>query len=218
MLLSGSRDKTLIIWNLTRDETNYGYPKRSLHGHSHIVSDCVGRPGPQDHCPRADLTRLSPLMAPTRFPHPGTRPSGCGSSPPASPPVASSATKTTSSPSPSPPTTAKSSLAPAIGQSSCGILWATASSRSRRRAIRNGSHAFASARTLRTRSSSRQDGTNSSRYATCEPQALAVNMMQDVMNVFATSEPSGHETALTKNDSERDLSRVPRSVLVRSHH
>jgi hypothetical protein len=46
MLLSASRDKTLIIWNLTRDETSYGYPKRSLHGHSHIVSDCVrfGRP------------------------------------------------------------------------------------------------------------------------------------------------------------------------------
>ena len=41
MLLSGSRDHTLIIWNLTRDETSYGYPKRSLHGHSHIVSDCV---------------------------------------------------------------------------------------------------------------------------------------------------------------------------------
>ncbi|KAI4734073.1 WD40 repeat-like protein, partial [Aureobasidium sp. EXF-12298] len=41
MLLSASRDKTLIIWNLTRDETSYGYPKRSLHGHSHIVSDCV---------------------------------------------------------------------------------------------------------------------------------------------------------------------------------
>ncbi|KAI9710601.1 MAG: cross-pathway control WD-repeat protein cpc2 [Chrysothrix sp. TS-e1954] len=41
MLLSASRDKTLVIWNLTRDETNYGYPKRSLHGHSHIVSDCV---------------------------------------------------------------------------------------------------------------------------------------------------------------------------------
>ena len=41
MLLSGSRDKTLIVWNLTRDETSYGYPKRSLHGHSHIVSDCV---------------------------------------------------------------------------------------------------------------------------------------------------------------------------------
>lgn len=41
MLLSGSRDKTLIIWNLARDDTHYGYPKRSLHGHSHIVSDCV---------------------------------------------------------------------------------------------------------------------------------------------------------------------------------
>jgi guanine nucleotide-binding protein subunit beta-2-like 1 protein len=25
----------------TRDETNYGVPKRSLQGHSHIVSDCV---------------------------------------------------------------------------------------------------------------------------------------------------------------------------------
>ncbi|KAL9053710.1 MAG: hypothetical protein Q9162_004584 [Coniocarpon cinnabarinum] len=42
MLLSGSRDKTLLIWNLTREEGgNYGYPRRSLHGHSHIVSDCV---------------------------------------------------------------------------------------------------------------------------------------------------------------------------------
>ncbi|KAI0471192.1 WD40-repeat-containing domain protein [Xylaria cf. heliscus] len=41
MLLSASRDKTLIVWNLTRDESQYGYPKRSLHGHSHIVSDCV---------------------------------------------------------------------------------------------------------------------------------------------------------------------------------
>ncbi|KAI9055768.1 hypothetical protein LZ554_000709 [Drepanopeziza brunnea f. sp. 'monogermtubi'] len=41
LLLSGSRDKTLIIWNLTRDDTAYGYPKRSLHGHSHIISDCV---------------------------------------------------------------------------------------------------------------------------------------------------------------------------------
>ena len=41
MLLSASRDKTLIIWNLTREPENYGQPKRSLHGHSHIVSDCV---------------------------------------------------------------------------------------------------------------------------------------------------------------------------------
>lgn len=46
MLLSGSRDKSLIIWNLTRDEQAYGYPKRSLQGHSHIVSDCVRFPIP----------------------------------------------------------------------------------------------------------------------------------------------------------------------------
>ena len=54
MLLSGSRDKTLIIWNLTRDEQAYGYPKRSLEGHSHIVSACVCLP-----CP-------SPTRIPTR--------------------------------------------------------------------------------------------------------------------------------------------------------
>ncbi len=29
----------MIIWNLTRDEANYGVPKKSLHGHSHIVED-----------------------------------------------------------------------------------------------------------------------------------------------------------------------------------
>lgn len=55
MLLSGSRDKTLIIWNLTRDETSYGYPKRSLHGHSHIVSDCVGCAG------NGGATRIIPI-------------------------------------------------------------------------------------------------------------------------------------------------------------
>ena len=31
-----------------------------------------------------------------------------------------------------------------------------------------------------------------------EPRSLAVYMMQDVTNVFATSEPSGHETAITQ--------------------
>ncbi|ODQ68450.1 WD40 repeat-like protein [Nadsonia fulvescens var. elongata DSM 6958] len=40
ILLSSSRDKTLIVWSLTRDENNYGVPKRSLKGHSHIVEDC----------------------------------------------------------------------------------------------------------------------------------------------------------------------------------
>lgn len=48
MLLSASRDKTLIIWHLSRDDQAYGYPKRRLIGHNHIVSDCVreiGAPG-----------------------------------------------------------------------------------------------------------------------------------------------------------------------------
>lgn len=34
-------DKSLIMWQLTRDETNYGIPQRSLKGHSHFVSDVV---------------------------------------------------------------------------------------------------------------------------------------------------------------------------------
>ncbi|KAK9474723.1 40S ribosomal protein RACK1 [Dipodascopsis tothii] len=41
LLLSASRDKTLIVWNLTPGEQSYGAPKRSLHGHSHIIQDCV---------------------------------------------------------------------------------------------------------------------------------------------------------------------------------
>lgn len=39
MLLSASRDKSLIVWNLTRDEHAYGVPKKSLKGHDHIVQD-----------------------------------------------------------------------------------------------------------------------------------------------------------------------------------
>lgn len=35
----------LMKGNRTRDETNYGVPRRSLKGHSHIVSDCVKSPG-----------------------------------------------------------------------------------------------------------------------------------------------------------------------------
>lgn len=40
-ILSGSRDKKLIVWNLTRDETNYGVAHKSLTGHNHFVSDVV---------------------------------------------------------------------------------------------------------------------------------------------------------------------------------
>jgi len=41
MILSSSRDKTLIIWELTHDDTSYGFPKRSIRGHNHFVSDVV---------------------------------------------------------------------------------------------------------------------------------------------------------------------------------
>merc|ERR1711903_143058 len=41
MILSASRDKTVMVWQLTREEGNYGYPRRRLHGHSHFVQDVV---------------------------------------------------------------------------------------------------------------------------------------------------------------------------------
>jgi len=41
MILTGSRDKKVFIWNLTREEGNYGQPRRSLGGHSHFVQDIV---------------------------------------------------------------------------------------------------------------------------------------------------------------------------------
>lgn len=40
-LLASPTDKTIIMWKLTRDETNYGIPQRALRGHSHFVSDVV---------------------------------------------------------------------------------------------------------------------------------------------------------------------------------
>lgn len=41
-ILSSSRDKTLIVWKLTRDdESNYGFPQKRLYGHSHFISDVV---------------------------------------------------------------------------------------------------------------------------------------------------------------------------------
>ncbi|KAK9762152.1 cross-pathway control WD-repeat protein cpc2 [Basidiobolus ranarum] len=39
MILSASRDKSIIIWNLTRDESNYGVPRKALHGHNHFIQD-----------------------------------------------------------------------------------------------------------------------------------------------------------------------------------
>merc|ERR1739847_169473 len=37
MLISSSRDKTLIIWNLNRDGDVYGHPMKRLKGHNHDV-------------------------------------------------------------------------------------------------------------------------------------------------------------------------------------
>jgi guanine nucleotide-binding protein subunit beta-2-like 1 protein len=42
MLLTGSRDKTLMTWNITKESAeNYGQPKKSLTGHNHFVQDLV---------------------------------------------------------------------------------------------------------------------------------------------------------------------------------
>jgi guanine nucleotide-binding protein subunit beta-2-like 1 protein len=42
MMLSSSRDKSVIVWKLTpEDATNFGYPLRALRGHGHFVEDVV---------------------------------------------------------------------------------------------------------------------------------------------------------------------------------
>jgi guanine nucleotide-binding protein subunit beta-2-like 1 protein len=35
------RDKTIIIWTLTREDGTYGFARRALRGHSHFVQDVV---------------------------------------------------------------------------------------------------------------------------------------------------------------------------------
>jgi guanine nucleotide-binding protein subunit beta-2-like 1 protein len=39
MLLTASRDKSIIVWNLTREDEKYGVPHKRLTGHSHYVQD-----------------------------------------------------------------------------------------------------------------------------------------------------------------------------------
>lgn len=41
ILLSSSRDKSVIVWHLTHSTESYGYAKRALRGHNHFVSDVV---------------------------------------------------------------------------------------------------------------------------------------------------------------------------------
>jgi len=39
MLLSASRDRSIIVWNLTREPESYGSAKKRLRGHGHYVQD-----------------------------------------------------------------------------------------------------------------------------------------------------------------------------------
>ena len=55
VIISASRDKTLLVWKITREEGNYGYPLRSLHGHSHFVEV---RASPPPACPWQVQTTL----------------------------------------------------------------------------------------------------------------------------------------------------------------
>ncbi|KAJ3636284.1 hypothetical protein Zmor_009050 [Zophobas morio] len=41
LLISSSRDKTLIVWKIERSSLRFGYPKKTLTGHNHFVSDVV---------------------------------------------------------------------------------------------------------------------------------------------------------------------------------
>lgn len=41
LLLSCSRDKTILSWDLLHDQTEYGTARRALRGHSHYVEDVV---------------------------------------------------------------------------------------------------------------------------------------------------------------------------------
>jgi len=41
MILSASRDKSIIVWRLNNEDGEYGYAQRALRGHNHFVSDVV---------------------------------------------------------------------------------------------------------------------------------------------------------------------------------
>ncbi|GAX14994.1 guanine nucleotide-binding protein subunit beta-2-like 1 protein [Fistulifera solaris] len=41
LLVSSSRDKSIVVWHLTHSSEEYGYARRALRGHNHFVSDVV---------------------------------------------------------------------------------------------------------------------------------------------------------------------------------
>merc|ERR1712100_430046 len=57
-LLTGSRDKTLILWTLTRGEgSDYGQPKKVLKGHSHLCRTSPSRATASSRCPARGTAR-----------------------------------------------------------------------------------------------------------------------------------------------------------------
>ncbi|KAH0725453.1 hypothetical protein KY284_001318 [Solanum tuberosum] len=41
MIVTSSRDKSIIVWSLTKDSTQHGVPHCCLTGHGHFVQDVV---------------------------------------------------------------------------------------------------------------------------------------------------------------------------------
>ena len=82
MILSSSRDKSLIVWKLTREDGQYGVPQKRLHGHSHFVSDVVlssdGRSSNYNYNLISGEILFSYFQDTSLFPAPGTRTSVSG--------------------------------------------------------------------------------------------------------------------------------------------
>merc|ERR1711881_523200 len=149
-ILSASRDKTLILGELTPDDDKaYGVPKRSLHGHNHFVSDVVlssdgqfALSGSWDHNLRLLICLLGKQL------------------------VSSLATLMMCSVLPSLLTTGRLYLVRVTSLSSCGTHWGSASIPSMRRLTPSGCQMFDSLQTLPTQSLFLVDGTNLSRSGT----------------------------------------------------
>ena len=133
ILLSSSRDKSVILWTLTREEAGptgaYGFPRRALRGHAHFVQDVVissdaqvspaaGHPPgrcslvPAARCVRADRPAAVPPFS-SACPAPGTARCACGTSRRGPPPCGLWATPRTCCPSRSARTTGRHGADPA---------------------------------------------------------------------------------------------------------
>ena len=163
MILSASRDKTIIVWQLTRDDQNYGYPKRALKVLSptsfHSLTRSLFCRATTTLC----KTSSSPQTDNTPSPRLGTKLSVSGISTLVKQPVVSSATQTTFSPCHSAPITDKSSVEVETRQLNSGTHLGIVNSPSPRRDMVNGLVVCVSRPTPPTPSSSLLDGTDLSR-------------------------------------------------------